>query len=70
MLAALRCAVMESIQLDRNLALVKFDFLPMVATRRLVFLFDGPLDVGFDDELDGVRAVRGDDSRCETKLPT
>jgi hypothetical protein len=41
----------------------------IVATRRLVFLFDA-VDVGFEDEFDGVKAVRGDDRRWDTKLLT
>lgn len=39
------------------------------ATRRRVFLVFCEVD-GLDDELDGVSAVLGDESRCETKLLT
>lgn len=39
------------------------------ATRRRVFLLALEL-VGFDEELDGVNAVRGEDNRVDTKFPT
>lgn len=39
------------------------------AIRRLVFLLAAEVE-GFEDEFDGVKAVRGDESRCETKFPT
>lgn len=41
----------------------------MEATRRRVFLVCAEVD-GFDDEFEGVRAVRGDESRWDTKLLT
>lgn len=39
------------------------------ATRRRVFLLFWDVD-GLEDEFDGVSAVLGDESRCETKFPT
>jgi hypothetical protein len=39
------------------------------ATRRLVFFVAAEVD-GFEDEFDGVNAVLGDESLCETKFPT
>lgn len=39
------------------------------AIRRRVFLVCAEVD-GFEDEFEGVRAVLGDASRWETKLPT
>lgn len=39
------------------------------ATRRRVFFVAAFIE-GFDEELDGVCAVLGDESRCDTKFPT